>query len=230
MHVNCFYAVEECEPQQIEGLDIVFVLDASGSIGANNFRSMIDTVVNIVNSLTIGPNKTRVAVVRFSTTASLLFNLNTYTQKSTLISAIRRIGYSRGFTDTAAALALLRSTVFSEVLGVRSDFDATKVAIVITDGRSNDPADTKTQADLLRADANFLIYAIGVGSGVGVDELNNIAGTSNTVIQLEDFRVTELQRLQERIVEDACLSMYLYLSTLCKLYTYVCINVMIAHK
>lgn len=201
----------------------MFVLDASGSIGTSNFASMINAVVNIVNSLTIGSNKTRVAVVRFSGSASLLFNLNTYTQKSTLISAIRGITYTRGGTNTAAALALLRSTVFSEVLGVRSDFEATKVAIVITDGRSNDPAETKTQADLLRADANFLIYAIGVGSGIGVTELNNIAGSSNTVIQLEDFRVAELQRLQERIVEDACFSMYPFLYYIVQV-IYICIS------
>ena len=214
MYVNCFYAVEECESQQIERLDIVFVLDASGSIGTTNFRSMIDTVVNIVNSFTIGPDKTRVAVVMFSDSASLLFNLNTYTQKSTLIQAIRGISYTGGLTNTAAALALLRTTVFSKVLGVRSDFAVTKVAIVITDGRSNNLAETKTQADLLHADANFLIYAIGVGSGVSVAELNNIASSSNTVIQLKDFRVTELQRLQERIVEESCFSMYPYLHVL----------------
>ena len=169
---------------------------------------MINAVINIVNSLTIGPEKTRVAVVRFSSSATLLFNLNTYTQKSTLVQAIRGISYTRGGTNTAEALALLRTTVFSEVLGVRSDFEATKVAIVITDGRSNNAAETKTQADLLRADASFIIYAIGVGSGIGVTELNNIAGGSNIVIQLQDFRVGELQRLEERIVDDACLSMY----------------------
>ena len=205
-YVNCIYAVEECEPQQIVGLDIVFVLDASGSIREANFVSMINAVINIVNSLTIGPEKTRVAVVRFSSSATLLFNLNTYTQKSTLVQAIRGISYTGGGTNTHEALALLRTSVFSEVLGVRSDFEATKVAIVITDGRSNNAAETKRQADLLRADASFLIYAIGVGSGIGVTELNNIAGSSNTVIQLQDFRVSELQRLEERIVEDACFS------------------------
>ena len=192
----------------------MFVLDASGSIREPNFVSMINAVVNIVNSLTIGPNKTRVAVVRFSSSATLMFNLNTYTQKSTLIQAIRGISYTGGGTNTHQALALLRTSIFSEVLGVRSDFEATKVAIVITDGRSSNPSETKTQADLLRSDENFLIYAIGVGSGVGVTELNNIAGSSSTVLQLQDFRVAELQRLQERIVEDACFSMYPYLHLL----------------
>ena len=189
----------------------MFVLDASGSIGSNNFESMKSTVVNIVNSLAIGQDKTRVAVVRFSSDATLMFNLNSYTQKSTLIQAIRGIEYTSGGTNTAQALALLREAIFSEVLGVRSDFEATKVAIVITDGHSNNAAETKKQADLLRDDENFLIYAIGIGSGVGITELNNIAGTSNSVIQLQDFKVTELQRLEKTILEDACSGMYNYI-------------------
>ena len=206
-----YFTVEECEPQQVEGLDVVFVLDSSGSIGRQNFESMKETVINIVSSLTIGPQKTRVAVVRFSSQAVLLFNLNTHTTKETLSEAIRDINYSGGGTNTAAALQLLRTSVFSELLGVRSDIEATKIAIVITDGRSNNAGATKTQAELLRAEANFLVFAIGIGSGVGVTELTNIAGSSNTVIQLQGFMVSELLRLEQTIVENACLGMYLYI-------------------
>ena len=199
-----YFAVEQCEPQQIEGLDLVFILDASGSIGSGNFGRMKTTVINIVNSLTIGPDKSRVAVVRYSSSATLLFNLNTYTQKNTLIQAINGIEFTGGGTNTAAALAVLRSSIFSEILGVRSDFESTKIAVVITDGKSSNRQETANQASMLHTQDNFQIYAIGIGDNIDETELNSIASESNNVILLEDFTATELQRLETAIIEGAC--------------------------
>ena len=197
-----------CRTLQVGGLDMVFVLDASGSIGPINFESMKQTLEDIVSELNIGPDTTRVAVVVFSSSASLIFNLNRYTDKETLIEAIGDIRYTGGGTNTAAALALLRTNVFSEILGVRPVNESTRVAIVITDGHSNDADATRQEAELLRSSAVFTIYAIGIGGGVGIEELISIAGNNNTVIQVENFRVEQLQMLERRITREACRCMY----------------------
>ena len=56
---------------------MVFALDTSGSIGSENFNNAKRSIENIVSSLKIGPNNTRVAVIIYSTDVRLLFNLNT---------------------------------------------------------------------------------------------------------------------------------------------------------
>ena len=189
---------------------MVFVLDASGSVGSVNFERMKQTIEDIVSQLTIAPNATRVAVVVFSGSASLIFNLNRYTDKPTLIEAIRDVQYTGGGTNTAAALALLRVDVFSEILGVRPVNESTRVAIVITDGHSNDPDATRREAEQLRSSAQFTVYAIGIGGGVGIQELITIAGSNNTVIQVENFRVEELQALERALTREACRCTYVH--------------------
>ena len=188
---------------------MVFVLDASGSIGSTNFQKMKETVENIVSSLTIGENKTRVAVMVFSSSANLIFNLNSFTERDPLIEAIRDIGYTGGGTNTGLALRILRLGVLSEILGVRPENESTRIAIVITDGRSNNPTETSHEAELLRNSAKFRIYAIGIGSGIGEDELISIAGDRNTVLQVENFRIDELQQLEENISREACRGTYM---------------------
>ena len=58
----------------------------------------------------------------------------------------------------------------------------------------------------------FTIYAIGIGGGVGINELFNlydsVAGNNNTVIQVENFRVEQLQMLERRITREACRCTY----------------------
>ena len=193
-----------CQTLQIGGLDIIFVLDASGSIGPSNFARVKGTVEDITSALTIGPDKTRVAVMVFSTPANLIFNLNSYTEKDSLIEAIRNIEYTDGGTNTALALAVLRESAFSEILGVRHENESTRVAVVITDGHSNDADATRREAELLRTSAKFRIYAIGIGGGIGVGELISIAGNNNTVIQVQDFRIEELEGLEREIIREAC--------------------------
>lgn len=204
MYTTAYVFSTVCQTLQIGGLDIVFVLDASGSIGNSNFERVKGTVESIASSLTIGPDKTRVAVMVFSGLVNLTFNLNRYTEKDSLIEAIRNVEYTGGGTNTALALAVLREGVFSEILGVRPENESTRVAVVITDGRSNDPTATRQEAELLRTSAKFRIYAIGIGGGIGVDELISIAGNNNTVIQVQNFRIEELQSLEREITREAC--------------------------
>ena len=212
-----------CQTLQIGGLDMVFVLDASGSIGSVNFERMKQTIEDIVSQLTIGPTTTRVAVVVFASSASLIFNLNRYTEKEALIEAIRDLQYTDGGTNTADALALLRLNVFAEILGVRPLNESTRVAIVITDGHSNDRDATRREAEQLRNSAQFTVYAIGIGGGVGIQELINIAGNNNTVIQVENFNVEQLQELERELTREACRCTYVHVATYC---IYIIYNLM----
>ena len=55
--------------------DVVFVLDASGSVSRADFRLMISAVINLIAELEI-PSKTRVGLMVYSTGVKVVFPLN----------------------------------------------------------------------------------------------------------------------------------------------------------
>lgn len=61
------------------GLDLVFVFDSSASVGETNFKKGIAFAKTIIDEFGVSKSKTgtRVAVVRFSSTAEVIFNLKT---------------------------------------------------------------------------------------------------------------------------------------------------------
>ena len=46
-------------------MDLVFILDGSGSIGYISFLTMLDFVKNVTESFILGPNDVQIAVVSF---------------------------------------------------------------------------------------------------------------------------------------------------------------------
>ena len=92
--------------------DIVFVLDASGSIEEHNFVRVVQFVGAVVHSLTIrsdqSPDGFQVALVSFSDGVDIRFYLDTYTDKELMLAAIN-IPYMRGRTNLVQALRYLSS-------------------------------------------------------------------------------------------------------------------------
>ena len=150
---------------------MVFILDSSGSVGARNFYKMLNFVKEIASNFDIGKTGTQVAVITFSTSPINRFNLNKYANKVSLETAIRSIPYTSGGTYTGKALKYARTYSFQPGNGARPN--AVKIAIVITDGKSNRPVYTSAEAKLLRQHG-VVIFAIGV-SGAKRAELNAIA-------------------------------------------------------
>jgi Mg-chelatase subunit ChlD len=88
--------------------DIVFVVDSSGSIGADNFQKVRQFIRDVVMTFDVGPNSTRVGLVEYSTSAHIEFKLNEKTNRTDLLSAVDAIAYSGGGTSTSDALELMR--------------------------------------------------------------------------------------------------------------------------
>lgn len=193
------YSIADCP---IAGIDLVFVLDSSGSIGSSNFQLIREFVTSIVDALEIGPNQSQVGIIQFSSSATRLFGLTTYNTKASLLQAIRNIIYSGGGTSTASALSLLSGQGFT---GVRSDSQGIpRVAIVVTDGNSNDRAATTQAAQALHAtQSSVTVYAVGIGD-VDRTELNVIASGSQFVSLIGGFNIQQLQELQEQLREETC--------------------------
>ncbi|XP_035692568.1 uncharacterized protein LOC118427037 [Branchiostoma floridae] len=169
-------------------MDLVFVLDGTGSVGEENFESMKTIVQKIVADFSISPSQTRVGIIQYANTQRMEISLDAYSDVDSLQQAIADIEYMGGGTLTGQALDYTRKFGFSPNNGARPD--VVQVAIVITDGVSND--EVSNPAQRMRK-AQIVTYAVGIGSNLDNDQLLSIAGTSENVIVVSDFnRLTDL--------------------------------------
>jgi collagen type VI alpha len=165
------------------GADIVILLDASGSIGYNNFNLLKEYLVKIVEQLEVDNGKIRVGLLTFSSTANLQFNLNKYTDRLTMFGAIRNTSYPSGSTsNTAAAINYARTNMFTTANGDRSDVANT--IVIITDGASDNQNMTLAEATLAK-NAKIRVVALGVGNWLNMYEFQSMVSypyQENTVI------------------------------------------------
>lgn len=153
--------------------NLVFVVDGSGSIeyqGRGNFQRSKDFIIEIVKSFTIGRDETNVAVVLYSSTAQLVFNLKKYYKSDDIVRAIQRMSYPGGGTKTGKALDKVRKYAFKGLPKDRKSVP--KVVMVLTDGLSQD--DVSGPARKLR-DNGATIISLGVGCCYDENELNEMA-------------------------------------------------------
>ena len=134
-------------------VDLVFVLDRSGSVPKQGWVSMLNFVRDILEHFTVDSDNTRVAIVTFSTEATVDINdlapsvQSDLENKCTLNQRIsqRVEGLTpQGYTATAAALG----KAYDILLNSRPQ--AKKAILVVTDGRSNiGPPPVRKAIDIL---------------------------------------------------------------------------------
>ncbi|GFO24025.1 LOW QUALITY PROTEIN: collagen alpha-5(vi) chain [Plakobranchus ocellatus] len=181
--------------------DIVFLLDKSGSVGQANFDKMLQFVKNIANDFNIGPNDVQVGVDTYSTGFDHEFTLKQNNNKASLQSSVTSITYTGGGTNTGDAIRKMRQGSFTANAGHRANVP--KIAIVVTDGQSNNKALTSSEAQKAR-DAGITMLAIGVGSGVDDAELNSIATDPDSQNVYKASTFDALTSLQGFIAAKAC--------------------------
>ena len=160
----------------------MFILDASGSVGTTNFITMKNFMKNFISNFSIGNDRTRVGVISFSSSASIILSLGSVNNINELNTFIDNIVYTGGNTATNLALDLL-STAFNTA---RTNQGIPRVAIVFTDGQSNEPILTAQSAQLVHS-AGITVYSFGIGDGVNTNELNTIATSSSNVLLINSF-------------------------------------------
>ncbi|MCD7775635.1 MAG: VWA domain-containing protein [Clostridiales bacterium] len=154
----------ETDPnQQYTGLDIVFVIDSSGSMAWNDEKGIRKSAVKqFIEKLS---DNDRGAVVDFDSSASVYQGLTS--DKSLLTSAVDRINSSGGTSLSAGistAINLFTSSSYTRT-------DAYNYIIFLTDGDGSYSTSYTTRA----AENNIIIYTIGLGSGVKESTLKAIA-------------------------------------------------------
>lgn len=188
------------------GIDLVFLIDQSGSINFNdpgNWNRSKDFIASLVSRLTFGPSDARVGLVRFSDSAQNDFFLNDFLDKQTAIDRIQALPYQGGVTNTAEALRIAREQQFTAANGDR--VTVPNVIIILTDGQSTS-TNTLAEATITK-DEGISIFTIGVGTLVSVQELRDMSSAPQQEGETW-FRSTTFQALPaltSRIVQQSCI-------------------------
>lgn len=75
-------------------------MDGSWSVGRENFKHIRSFIASLAGAFDIGEDKTRVAVVQYSTDTRTEFPLTRYTRRGDLLQAINSLPYKGGNTMT----------------------------------------------------------------------------------------------------------------------------------
>ncbi|KAG9336860.1 hypothetical protein JZ751_003208 [Albula glossodonta] len=141
-------------------LDLVFIIDSSRSVRPGEFEKVKIFLSDMVDTLDISPDATRVAVVNYASTVKIEFLLKDNLNKPELKQALSRIEPLSAGTMTGLAIKTAMDEAFTEESGARPrDKNISKVAIIVTDGRPQDKVEEVSAA--ARA-AGIEIYAVGV--------------------------------------------------------------------
>uniref|UniRef100_A0A671USY4 Collagen type XXII alpha 1 chain n=1 Tax=Sparus aurata TaxID=8175 RepID=A0A671USY4_SPAAU len=183
--------------------DLAFILDTSSSVGKENFEKIRQWVANLVESFDVAPDKTRVAVVRYSDRPTTEFNLGRHRTLEDVKRAARNIRYLGGNTMTGDAISYTTTNIFTEQNGVRpAARGIQRVAILLTDGRSQDYVLEPSKA---AAKAGIRMFAVGIGEALKV-ELEEIAAEPKNahVFHVTDFNAIDKirGRLRRRLCEN----------------------------
>ena len=160
-----------CNDQEI---DIMFLLDSSGSIGDADFEIARDWLISVAKSFQIGKLATQVSVMQFADDVIPEFDLDDYDTIEQVENALKNMRLSKGGTNIAGALKYAAQNITDPGFGARAS--APKVVVLLTDGREGrgrDRDQTEIQAKLLQKAAS--VFIIGIGKKQNTRLLNGMA-------------------------------------------------------
>ncbi|XP_055005586.1 matrilin-3a isoform X2 [Boleophthalmus pectinirostris] len=193
-------------------LDLVFIIDSSRSVRPIEFEKVKIFLADMVDTLDVGAEGTRVAVVNYASTVKVEFLLKDHFNKLDLKKAISRIEPLAAGTMTGLAIKSAMTEAFTEESGARPKArKISKVAIIVTDGR---PQDNVAEVSAAARGTGIEIYAVGVDRA-DMSSLKQMASVplEEHVFYVETYGVIEkltskfretLCEVKVEVVEDPC--------------------------
>uniref|UniRef100_A0A5F9C205 Integrin subunit alpha D n=1 Tax=Oryctolagus cuniculus TaxID=9986 RepID=A0A5F9C205_RABIT len=191
-------ALPECPDQE---MDIVFLIDGSGSISSNDFRKMKDFVRAVMDQFK--DTNTQFSLMQYSNVLVTHFTFSSFRNSSNPQGLVEPIVQLTGLTFTATGILKVVTELFQTKNGARES--AKKILIVITDGQKyKDPL--HYSAVIPQAEqAGIIRYAIGVGDAfqkpTARQELDTIASEPPDahVFQVDNF--SALSSIQKQLYD-----------------------------
>ena len=153
----------------------MFVVDSSSKTDGSAWSLMLQFVNQLIDQYYISQN-VRVAFIRYSDQANLIFNLNQYSDANSLKAAVLRVQQVTGGSNPAAALEVFRTQVNPVA---RPGY--WKVVVFVTDQLQRSAALTQA-INNLRPDNLFRLHGVGIA----------VSGRTLDTGALSPFQVTSV--------------------------------------
>uniref|UniRef100_A0A671DWB9 Collagen type VI alpha 3 chain n=1 Tax=Rhinolophus ferrumequinum TaxID=59479 RepID=A0A671DWB9_RHIFE len=178
-----------------DAADIVFLIDSSDGVGADNIAHIRDFIMKIVRRLSVGPNKVRIGLVQFSNEAFPEFYLKTYKSQASVLDAIHRLRFRGGSPlNTGKALEFVARNLFVKSAGSRIEDGVPQHLVLFLGGKSQD--DVSRFSQVIRSSG---IVSLGVGTrNIDRTELQTITNDPRLIFMVREFRDTP--NLEDRIL------------------------------
>ena len=157
-------------------LDIVFLLDKSGSIRQEKFGNILRTAADIIYALEISNQKTRVGAISFGANPTTEFYLDTFTSAQDMARQILHIQYRTGHqTNIASAMRHARNNLFTSQRGDRAE--APNVIIIISDGIATVEVNaiSRLAVELKTAGTRIMTISMGTSTAKQVRVVDSLA-------------------------------------------------------
>jgi uncharacterized protein YegL len=180
-----FAQVDDCH------CNVVLLLDASGSILPEDWKVIQTFAKTIVNALgpRMGPkdSDSKLGIVTFSNEANMDFAIG-YNQQA-MLTKIDSLQKTTGLTYTHKGIKMAMDMLLASVANYADKDDVCMTIKLLTDGDPTEDAPADAAADLARKN-NITIVAIGVGSGVDMDNIKKMASApiSQNALHIDDYK------------------------------------------
>ena len=196
-------------------VDVALVLDNSESLQHQHWIQLRQFAIDIITDSDVETGNSRFALSRYTHDVFNDFFLDTYSTKDEMINHISALVRGTGGTNTGMSLENLMNVVFTASNG--DSTEAPNLAVIVTDGQSNDMPYTISKAEEAKA-SGIHVIAVGVGL-LDTTELMQLASdpASDNAFNVNDFEhLVTIERLIENLFYVECTG---------KLYCYVDKNV-----
>ena len=173
-------------------VDLVMVIDDSGSIRDNNMPGQTDNYDRmktfasaLVDRLNIGQSASRVGVVTFSNEAITRLYLGDYFDKPSIKRVITDLPYTGGNTNTTGALRVARQEVLLNSRGDRPS--AKNVILLITDGEpTREVNGLDNEVNTVKASQTQII-GVGISNVVNEVRMRSLVSQPSFYVPVESF-------------------------------------------
>lgn len=172
---------------------MVFLIDGSQTAGPE-FQYIRALIAKLVDSLDVGFDTTRVAVIQFSENPKVEFPLNAYTSKDEVQNVVKQMRPKGGRqVNVGEALEFVSKNIFKRPLGSRIEEGVPQFLVLISSGKSTDEVDDAV-TELKRSG----VAPFTISRSTDREELVKISLSPEYVFSVSTFR--DLPSLEQKLL------------------------------
>lgn len=186
-------------------MDVAFLVDASGSVGAANFDKQKEFIKAVAGTLGLKNGLARAGSLVYSDMATVQQSFNGCNGTNSVMEAVDHIPYYGRTTRIDRALSLANTDLFSEAGGVRSYVANT--LLLLTDGRQTPAPDSISMERAVKPlkDKRVTRIALGIGSQVSPVELRKVVDGDEDIVAVDSFDdlISSMHIVSEKLCASA---------------------------